>query len=104
MTKKKIHMEHMVRSLKSAVVLNNWQTMVAANREVNMLLSELISQDEPAGCLFAELEKLRDAHQHAQEHCARELEKVGKRLLELREHKEGWIAYALNEHAEVGKA
>jgi hypothetical protein len=93
-----------VRSLNSAVVLNNWQTMAAANREVHMLLSALTSEGEPVGGAFADLEKLRNAHQHAQEHCARELEKVGKRLEELREHKEGWIAYALSENEEEAKA
>ncbi len=103
--KKKMRIDSLVRGLMSAIAANDWKALDQADREVASVLSALGTVAE-AGAAYPELQlqELRHAHQQAQQHCARELEKLGQHLKELGEHKEGFIAYALNSKLEEAKA
>jgi hypothetical protein len=104
MNRKQTHLENLVLGLYAAIESNNWQAMAESDREVAALLSTLASREGWADEVAPALQKLGKAHRHAREHCARELENMGRQLEELRQHKEGWIAYALNGNGEEGRA
>lgn len=98
------HIENMVHTLYAAIGSNDWHGMAVADHELAGVLSALSEKGAWAASDLPALAKLREAHREAQEHCARELEKAGKRLEEMRESKEGWIAYALDNNEEEVKS
>ncbi|RJF96701.1 hypothetical protein D3870_20035 [Noviherbaspirillum cavernae] len=97
------HMSKLTHRLHAAADAGDWQATAAADRELAAALPVLAAQGEWTPDERAALEKLRVAHQQAQEHCARELVRVGKHLGDMQEHKEGWIAYALSSNLEEGR-
>jgi hypothetical protein len=101
---RKRRIEAMAQSLRSAVEMNDWQTMATINHEVATLLSGVTASGGLADEEWTALAQLRNAQYVALEHCVHEFEKVGRRIAELSENKEGWIAYALGTHAEEFKA
>ncbi|NLG77557.1 MAG: hypothetical protein GX535_15100, partial [Xanthomonadaceae bacterium] len=53
----------------------------------------------------AALEDVRRAHSEAWEHCTREATRIDEVLLQMRLHRDGWMAYAMSDaHADLEKA
>jgi hypothetical protein len=75
----------------------DWPALQAADRQLAVLLPKLIAQGEWLPVERQALRDLRGAHDGVREYCAREAARVSVRLLQMRECRTGWLAYALNE-------
>jgi hypothetical protein len=80
-----------------------WDELVVVDRELAALLPVLAARQ----CTAAErasLAQLQEAHEEARKRCASEITELGLRLLQMRVHKDGWIAYAMNNELDEGRA
>lgn len=80
----------------------DWRAVSELDRRIAAMLRKLAKQ--PLTTSEAErLDELRRAHEIARGQCEREWAIVERRLTELRERKEGWMAYALNNDSDEGR-
>jgi hypothetical protein len=85
----------LARELLQAMKARDWTAMGNVDREVATLLSGAAAPWSEAE--QAALRDLRAVHRLALECCELETAALDQRLAELRAHKEGWMAYALND-------
>ncbi|NMM76289.1 hypothetical protein B2J88_10935 [Rhodococcus sp. SRB_17] len=89
-------MANLTQRLRAAAAAQNWRALEQADRDLATWL-ELPAQ---AGALSdterASLQNLERAHQQARAQCAAASDELAQRLSDLRTHKDGWLAYALN--------
>jgi hypothetical protein len=96
---RKTELVQLTDRLNRAAAEQDWTAMGAVDREIATLLSRLAT---PSLAVWAPAERqalrtLREAHRAAYERCERESTLLDERLADLCAHKDGWIAYALNE-------
>lgn len=89
------------RQLERAAAESDWSALGALDRELAGLLRTTASRQWTPKERSA-LEALHRAHTLAREHCERETTRMDGVLSQMREHKDGWMAYAMsNESDEV---
>jgi hypothetical protein len=89
------------RRLVAARDADDWDELAVIDRE---LAVELARWNPPAAWSLAErtaLVELREVHGDAQAHCAAEERRHQRLLAAMRAHREGWMAYGLQEQAQA---
>jgi len=85
----------LAQQLTATVQAGDWDALRALDTAMVALLSR--PRTSPwNGRESAALQELRSAHQNAREHCAMAVEDMTQRLSQMRQNKDGWIAYAIN--------
>lgn len=78
----------------------DWERLGALAKALAPQLSALAARGPWSAPELAALARLRAAHDRAAAACAQTLEQLGQRLAEMRDNKDGWIAYALASETE----
>ena len=78
----------------------DWERLGALAKTLAPQLSTLAARGPWSAAELAALTRLRAAHDGAAAACAETLENLGQRLAEMRNNKDGWIAYALASETE----
>ena len=78
----------------------DWERLGALAKALAPRLSALAARGPWTAAELAALARLRAAHDAAAAACAEALESLGQRLAEMRNNKDGWIAYALASETE----
>lgn len=78
----------------------DWERLGALARSLAPQLSALAARGPWTSAELAALARLRAAHDGAAAACAEELATLGQRLAEMRDNKDGWMAYALASETE----
>jgi hypothetical protein len=78
----------------------DWERLGALAKTLAPQLSALAARGPWSAAELAALARLRAAHDRAAAACAQALEQLGQRLAEMRDNKDGWIAYALASETE----
>lgn len=82
------------RRLRGAATAADWSALGAIDHEVAQVLRRM--RGTGSARERAALEELRRAHAEARDCCEREAARVGEVLQQMREHREGWMAYAMS--------
>lgn len=84
----------LARRLRRAMRAADWSALAALDREVAQALRStprlLPSQERAA------LADLQRAHREARERCAQEAARLDTALSQMRQHRDGWMAYAMS--------
>jgi hypothetical protein len=94
-------MTELSRRLAAAGNADDWDEVAAVDRE---LAAGLGCWSQPVRWSLAErtaLAELREVHDDVQAQCADEARRHQGQLAALRAHREGWMAYGLQEHAQA---
>ena len=92
----------MAQKMSAAIASEDWKALAAINTLMASALPAMAAQGQWNAAERAALVALRQQHEQALAHCKRMTEELSKRLNEMQQNKEGWLAYALNnEHAEI---
>ncbi|PZN28366.1 MAG: hypothetical protein DIU71_16105 [Proteobacteria bacterium] len=78
----------------------DWQSVRRLDRELAALLRRLAAKQPLSAAERAALNALRAAHETARARCARATTQLGDKLSHMRTHKDGWMAYAMNDVVE----
>ena len=93
----------MAQKMSAATASEDWKALAAINTLVASALPAMAKRGPWSAGERAALAVLRQQHQTAVERCERTTAELGKRLQEMQQNKEGWLAYALNnDTAEIG--
>lgn len=84
----------MAAKLLHAARAQDWQALQAADRELAQALPALAALGPWDASEQSALERLAKAHAMARALCDEACEAVGQQLVDLREGREGWLAYA----------
>jgi len=87
----------MARRLAAAAADKDWDTLGRIDRELAATLPQLAARGAWSTAEQRALDELQRAHDAARADCVRETAEAGRRLSQMRESKEGWMAYAMNE-------
>ncbi len=87
----------LARRLAAAAADKDWDTLGRVDRELAAALPLLAAHGAWSTAEQRALDELQRAHGAARADCARETADTGRRLGQMRESKEGWMAYAMNE-------
>ena len=87
----------LARRLAAAAADKDWETLGRVDRELAAALPQLAAHGAWSPAEQRALDELQRAHAAAQADCLRETAEAGRRLGQMRESKEGWMAYAMNE-------
>lgn len=87
-------------ALADAGAARDWERLGALAKSLAPQLSALAARGPWTAAELAALARLRAAHDGAAAACAEALESLGLRLAEMRNNKDGWIAYALASETE----
>lgn len=87
-------------ALADAGATRDWERLGALAKALAPQLSALAARGPWTAAERAALARLRAAHDGAAASCAAALEELGQRLAEMRNNKDGWIAYALASETE----
>lgn len=82
--------------LNDACVLSDWEALAAIDREIAQLLPRWRTEGRWTAAEQLGLERLRQSHRAALEHCQRSSDELAVRLNDLGTHKDGWLAYAVD--------
>jgi hypothetical protein len=82
-------------ALRDAGAARDWERLGALARALAPQLEALKARGPWTGTELAALAQLRASHDSAAAACAEALDALGARLADMRNHKDGWIAYAL---------
>jgi hypothetical protein len=82
-------------SLRAAGAAADWEALAKADAALAPALAALAARGPWRGPERLALQALREAHEQARQRCAQAKTQLGEHLHEMRENKEGWIAYAL---------
>jgi hypothetical protein len=88
--------------LSAAAAARDWTRLDAAVRTLAPQLAALSAAGPWSAAERAALARLRDGHDAAAAACAGAAQALGSRLDEMRNNKEGWIAYALGGDSRTG--
>lgn len=92
---RRTRLSDLARRLRRAASAADWSALAAIDRELARVLrgtSRPLSPHERAA-----LEDLRRAHSEARERCAHETARIDEVLLQMRLHRDGWMAYAMSD-------
>ena len=91
----------LARRIRQAVAAADWSELQRADAEVAAALPVLAARGPWEPEERAALAVLRQAHDEARTQCDEATRQLEKRLAELREGKDGWLAYAQDGGAEI---
>lgn len=94
-------MQAMAQQLQRLATGRDWPGLAALDRKVSALLAALPPRAQWSARERAAFEGLRRAHGAARELCEDEAARLGAQLRDMRSHRQGWVAYALNELEEA---
>ena len=94
-------MEALAQQLQRLAEGRNWPALAAVDRKVSALLAALPPRAQWSARESDAFEHLRRAHRAVQELCDSEAARLGAQLQDLRNHRQGWVAYALMELEEA---
>ena len=86
---------------KEAGAARDWERLDVLARALAPQLSALGQRGPWSRGELAALAQLRAAHDGAAAACAEALETLGARLADMRDNKDGWMAYALSDDTEL---
>lgn len=92
-----LQLRQMARRLAAAATDKDWHTLAGLDRQLAANLPALAAAGPWTGVERSALDALHAAHLAASRECAAEAEGLARRLAELRETRDGWLAYAMNE-------
>lgn len=96
----------LAQNMSAAIAAEDWSALTAINTMMSASLPKMAAQGAWTPAERAALAALRDLHLTAQARCAKATDDLARRLRDMQNNKEGWIAYALNnelaELAETG--
>jgi len=93
----------MAQKISAATATEDWKALAAINTLMASALPAMARQGAWSAGERAALAALRQQHQDALARCEQVTSDLAKRLQEMQQNKEGWLAYALNnETAENG--
>ena len=95
------HIRALTVRVAAASETRDWDALAAIDRELAAALPQLAAHAVRLGAERAALAALRHAHRGAQARCRDELSQLDARLGALRSHRQGWMAYALDDLAGV---
>lgn len=84
----------MARRMERSASRAEWFELESTDRELASWLRGLVWQGPFDSAERAALARLQNAHQAARERCRREVSRLSGVLAELRERRDGWLAYA----------
>lgn len=87
----------MAAKLLHAARAEDWQALQAADLELAQTLPVLAQRGPWDEAERSALERLAKAHAMARALCDKARDEVGQQLVQLRESREGWLAYALED-------
>ena len=87
--------------IKDAGAARDWERLDALARALAPQLSSLGARGPWSRAELAALAQLRAAHDGAAAACAEALVTLGARLADMRNNKDGWMAYALSDDTEL---
>lgn len=85
---------------RDAAAARDWERLGALAKALAPQLAALAARGPWSAAELAALARLRAAHDDAAAACAEALEHLGQRLAEMRNNKDGWMAYALASETE----
>lgn len=86
----------LTRRINDAVAAQDWKALAMADRDMSSQLSALLNHRAWSRGERDALTLLQDAHRQACEWCNNEIALLGDILAEMRNNKDGWLAYAYN--------
>ncbi|MGV7206811.1 hypothetical protein ACLB1G_03030 [Oxalobacteraceae bacterium A2-2] len=87
----------------AALAADDWQALAAINTMMASALPQMAAAGAWSPAERAALRNLRETHEQARTRCAAVAAELESRLRGMRDNKEGWMAYALdNEFADTG--
>lgn len=93
----------LAQKMSAATATEDWKALAAINTLMASALPAMAKQGPWSAGERAALAALRQQHEEALARCERVTAELGKRLREMQQNKEGWLAYALNnDTAEIG--
>jgi len=93
----------LAQKMSAAIASGDWKALAAINTLMASALPAMASQGPWSAGERAALAALRQVHEEAVTRCDSATADLAKRLNEMQQNKEGWLAYALdNEQAETG--
>ncbi|HVR48255.1 MAG TPA: hypothetical protein VMS38_00850 [Pseudorhodoferax sp.] len=94
----------MAAKLLHAARAQDWQALQAADSELAQTLPALAALGPWDAAERSALERLEKAHAMARALCDEACAAVGQQLVDLREGREGWLAYALHDSSPTSEA
>lgn len=94
----------LTRRLLAAEAAADWTALGDIDRELSVALPRLAARGAWVGDEGLAFAGLRQAHQRLRASCQRETARLGEHLSGLRQHKEGWLAYAMDDQGQGGAA
>lgn len=88
-------------AFQEAGAARDWERLDALARALAPQLAHLGARGTWSAAELAALAQLRAAHDGAAAACGAALESLGARLADMRNNKDGWIAYALTSETEL---
>ncbi|HEY4066958.1 MAG TPA: hypothetical protein VGM74_08705 [Burkholderiaceae bacterium] len=95
-----VELVELAQRLNAASAADDWSALAAIDRDLAAALPRSAGRGPGTAGERAAWTSLRQAHRSAQQRCGRESALLGERLSALRTNKEGWLAYAVQEHRE----
>jgi hypothetical protein len=83
--------------IEAATSAEDWTALAAIDRELAKALPELARQGLRSPAEKTAMAHLRKVHRASIERCGQAAADVNERLVGLRTHKEGWLAYAMGD-------
>lgn len=92
---RRTRLNDLARRLRRAASAEDWAALSTIDRE----LAHVLRWTPPTGSRSerAALETVWRAHVEARERCAHETTRVDKVLAQMRQHRDGWMAYAMTD-------
>ena len=90
-------MTDLAARIEAATDAKDWTALAAIDRELAKALPELARQGLRSPADKAAMTHLRKVHRASLELCGQAAADMNERLVGLRTHKEGWLAYAMDE-------
>lgn len=86
----------LAQQLTRASANHDWAELGEVDADMAAVLPRILALGPLTQVESRALERLRAAHGAALESCAREAARIDAKLMAMREHREGWMAYALD--------
>lgn len=94
----------LARRLRDAAACQDWEAVGDLDREVAALVASLAKVDQPSAAERTAFDALHRVHTAARLQCEVECARLATGLTELQTHKEGWLAYGMNEESREERA
>jgi hypothetical protein len=94
------HIVTFARRVEQSAARADWSGLESTDRELAAWLSGLLTLGPFDSAERAALDRLRKVHEVARDKCRREVGRLASVLTELRDRRDGWLAYALEDGLE----